>query len=126
MYRWRTRVTATIAALTLATTIASTTLAVPVERTRSIISCLGASVTLVMHPGWAAIVLWDISSADVQNKPSYLIKKVSGEVFVDGQLVSTFTNSIGEKKGFGDPLICEWEVHHPGTDIYGTSELVQL
>ena len=96
------------------------------ERTRSTIQCAGASVTLVMHPGWAASVLWDISTEDVPNAPSYIMKKIEGSVYVDGVLTSTFSTSIGELIGFGEPLLCDWEVHEPGRDIYGTSELVEL
>ena len=107
-------------------TLASTASAAPVERNRSTIECLGASVTLVMHPGWAASVLWDISTEDVPNAPSYIMKKVEGSVYVDGVLTSTFSTSIGKLTGFGEPLLCAWEVHEPGRDIYGTSELVQL
>ena len=122
----RSRLTAMAAAMTLLATVASTASAAPVERTRSTISCLGASVTLVMHPGWAASVLWDISTENVPNAPSYIMKKIEGSVYVDGVLTSTFSTSIGEMTGFGEPLSCEWEVHEPGRDIYGTSELVEL
>jgi hypothetical protein len=122
----RSRIAAIAAATTLLATLASTVSAAPVERTRSTIECLGSSVTLVMHPGWAASVLWDISTEDVPNSPSYIMKKVEGSVYVDGVLTSTFSTSIGEMTGFGAPLICAWEVHEPGRDVYGTSELVQL
>ena len=59
-----------------------------------------------MHPGWAASVLWDITTEDVPNAPSYIMKKVEGSVYVDGVLTSTFSTSIGKLTGFGEPLLC--------------------
>ena len=122
----RSRIAAILSGVALAATVASTVAAVPQERTRSTVECLGASVSLVMHPGNAAPVLWDISTEDVADKPSYIIKEVSGEVFVDGQSQGTFSFSNGKMVGLGEPLQCEWELHEPGLDIYGTSKLVRL
>lgn len=124
--RRRASATAIVAGVLFAGTLAATASAVPKENTRSTVSCLGASVTLVMHPGNAAPVLWDISTEDVANKPSYIIKEVAGEVFVDGQSQGTFSFSNGQMLGFGEPLQCEWELHEPDRDIFGTSTLVQL
>jgi hypothetical protein len=62
----------------------------------------------------------------VQNAPSYLIKRVEGNVFAGGELVGTLDMSAGEKTGFGEPLTCAFEVHRNGFDVYGTLHLVQL
>ena len=117
---------AAVAALTLLSVLTSAVSAAPVERTRSTISCLGASVTLVFHPGWGGSVLWDISTEEEPNKPSYIMKRIDGETFVNGVSQGTFSVSLGQMTGFGEPLQCTWEVHKPGFDAYGTSELVEL
>ena len=119
-------IAAAVVAATLATSLSTTVAAVPVERTRSIVDCAGSSVSLVMHPGQAGIAQWDISTEEVQNGPSYLITYVEGEVFVGGELVGTFATSIGKKLGLGEPLQCSFEVHKPGFDVYGYTEIVQL
>lgn len=122
----RSTLAAVVAALCLAGSLASTVSAVPVERTRSTIECLGTSATLIMHPGDSAIVQWDISVDDVQNAPSFIIKSLTANVFIDGEPVGTFSASFGKKTGFGEPLACAFEVHNGNVDVYGTSELVQL
>ena len=122
----RSRPASLLAAATILATVTTAVSAAPVERTRSTISCLGSSVTLVFHPGWAASVLWDISTEDVPNAPSYIMKKIDGETFVNGVSQGTFSVSLGKMTGFGEPLSCTWEVHKPGFDAYGTSELVEL
>jgi hypothetical protein len=76
-----------------------------------------------MHPGEGGTAMWDISTSDVQNAPSFLIKRLQAQVFSGGQLVGTIDVSVGNKTGFGTPLSCAFEVHKPGVDVYGTSEL---
>ena len=122
----RSPLAATIAALTAATIMAATVAAAPVERTRSTIDCAGHEVSLVMHPGWAAPVQWDISTDDVDNAPSFIAKYIEGDVYLDGQYARSFTTSIGEMVGFGEPLSCTFEVHKPGFDVYGYTEIVEL
>ena len=122
----RSRLSALIAATAILAISATTVSAVPVERTRSTVECLGSSVTLIMHPGDSGIVQWDISTEDVQNAPSLIIKSLTANVFVEGAFVGSFSASFGKKAGFGTPLSCVWEVHKPGLDVYGTSELVEL
>lgn len=126
MVRRRSTVSAAVAALVLAAGLAGTVSAAPVERTRSTIECLGTSATLIMHPGDSAIVQWDISTEDVRNSPSFIIKSLTANVFVGGEPVGTFSASFGKKTGFGEPLQCTFEVHNGAVDVYGTSELVQL
>ena len=126
MQMLRSRLAATIAAGALSVLIAAPAAAVPVERTRSTIDCAGAEVSLVMHPGWAAPVQWDISTEDVDNAPSFIAKYIEGDVYLDGQYARSFSTSIGEMVGFGEPLSCTFEVHKPGFDVYGYTEIVQL
>lgn len=121
----RTRLAATIAAALLTTILVSNASAAPVERTRSSIECDGADVSLVMHPGWASPVHWDISG-DEQNAPSYIAQYIEGDVYINGEYARSFTTSIGEMVGFGEPLECTFEVHKPGFDAYGYTELVVL
>lgn len=117
--------TATAAVLLLAVVVAPVS-AAPVERTRSTINCAGHEVSLVMHPGWAAPVQWDISSEDVDGAPSFIAKYIEGDVYLDGVFARSFTTSLGEMVGFGEPLSCTFEVHRPGFDVYGYTELVVL
>ena len=126
MQMLRSRLAATIAAGALSVLIAAPAAAAPIERTRSTIDCAGAEVSLVMHPGWAAPVQWDISTEDVDNAPSFIAKYIEGDVYLDGQYARSFSTSIGEMVGFGEPLSCTFEVHKPGFDVYGYTEIVQL
>ncbi len=121
----RSRVVALVAALTLVAVAAGVAAAAPVAKTIVTVACDGTSATLIMHPGESGTAMWDISTSDVQNAPSFLIKGIHAEVFSGGQLVDTFDVSLGNKTGFGTPLSCNFEVHKPGVDVYGTSELVQ-
>jgi len=100
--------------------------ATPVAKTVATVECQGASATLLMHPGEGGKAIWDISDESVQNTPSYLIKRVEGNVYVSGELVGTLDKSVGNKTGFGEPLICAFEVHRNGFDVYGTLHLVRL
>src|SRR6266545_1373510 len=97
-----------------------------VATTVATVECQGASATLLMHPGEGGKALWDISDESVQNAPSYLIKRVEGNVFASGELVGTLDKSVGQKTGFGEPLTCAFEVHRNGFDVYGTLHLVRL
>lgn len=119
-----TRLAALAAALAMTAVLATSVSAAPVERTRSTIECDGIDVTLVMHPGWAAPVQWDISTEDVPNAPSYIAQYIEGDVYLNGQYSHSFTSSIGAMVGLGDPIACEFEVHKPGFDVYGYTELV--
>jgi hypothetical protein len=118
-------VAAVFAALTLAAVAAGVATAAPVAKTIVTVACDGTSATLIMHPGEANAALWDISTADVHNAPSYLIESIQAQVFSGGELVATENFSLGNKTGFGTPLSCTFEVHEPGVDIYGSSELVE-
>jgi hypothetical protein len=89
------------------------------------VACGGSSATLIMHPGEGGAAMWDISTSDVRNPPSFLIKRIHAQVFSGGELVGMVDVSLGNKTGFGTPLSCVFEVHEPGVDVYGTSELVQ-
>lgn len=124
MHSSRSRLAGTIAGITLSVIVAAGATAAPVERTRSTIECDGLEVTLVMHPGWAAPVQWDISTEDVPNAPSYIAQYIEGDVYLDGQYARSFTTSIGEMVGFGETVSCTFEVHKPGFDVYGYTELV--
>ena len=121
----RSRVVTLFAAFTLVAVVAGVAAAAPVAKTIVIVACDGTSATLIMHPGEGSAALWDISTSDVQNAPSLLIKHIQAQVFSGGELVGTEDFSLGNKTGFGTPLSCTFEVHEPGVDIYGTSELVQ-
>lgn len=121
----RSHVAALFAALTLVAVVAGVAAAAPVAKTIVTVACDGTSATLIMHPGEGGTAMWDISTSDVQNAPSFLIKRLQAQVFSGGQLVGTIDVSVGNKTGFGTPLFCTFEVHKPGVDVYGTSELVQ-
>jgi hypothetical protein len=117
---------ALLVALTLSAVLAVGASATPIARTVAEVECQGASATLLMHPGNGGKAIWDISLESVQNAPSYLIKRVEATFYVDGAEVGSFDNSVGQKTGFGEPLICAFEVHKPGIDAIGTLTLVQL
>jgi hypothetical protein len=122
----RSRLTAAIAGVTLTAFVAATAMAAPVERTRSTIDCDGHDVTLVMHPGWAAPVQWDISIEQVANAPSFIAKYIEGDVYINGEYARSFSTSLGLMVGLGEPLACTFEVHKPGFDVYGYTEIVIL
>jgi hypothetical protein len=122
----RTRLVAIVAGATLVAIVAAPATAAPVERTRSYVDCDGASVSLVMHPGWAAAVQWDISDADVENAPSYIATYIEGDVYLDGVYARSFTSSLGAMVGLGEPLSCTFEVHKPGFDVYGYTEIALI
>ena len=117
---------ALLVALMLGAILAVGAAATPVAKTVATVECQGASATLLMHPGEGGKAIWDISDESVQNTPSYLIKRVEGNVYVSGELVGTLDKSVGNKTGFGEPLICAFEVHRNGFDVYGTLHLVRL
>jgi hypothetical protein len=117
---------ALLVALMLSAVLAVGASATPVAKTVATVECQGASATLLMHPGEGGKAIWDISVGSVQNAPSYLIKRVEGNVFASGELVGTLDNSVGQKTGFGEPLTCAFEVHRNGFDVYGTLHLVRL
>jgi hypothetical protein len=119
------RVVALVASVMLVAVVAGVATAAPVAKTIVTVACDGTSATLIMHPGDAGTAMWDISTSDVQNAPSFLIKRIQAQVFSGGELVGTVDVSLGNKTGFGTPLSCVFEVHKPGVDVYGTSELVQ-
>jgi hypothetical protein len=100
--------------------------ATPVPRTVATVECQDASATLLMHPGGGGKAIWDISVESVQDAPSYLIKRVEGTFYADGEPMGTLDKSAGQKTGFGEPLTCAFEVHKPGIDVYGTLTLVRL
>jgi hypothetical protein len=115
-----------VAALLLGAVVAVDASGTPVARTVATVECQGASATLLMHPGEGGKAIWDISDETVQNPPSYLIKRIEGNVYAGGELVGTLDKSLGSKTGFGDPLTCSFEVHRDGFDVYGTLQLVRL
>jgi len=117
---------ALLVALMLGAILAVGAAATPVAKTVATVECQGASATLLMHPGEGGKAIWDISDESVQNTPSYLIKRVEGNVYVSGELVGTLDKSVGNKTGLGEPLICAFEVHRNGFDVYGTLHLVRL
>ena len=117
---------ALLVALLLAAVLAVGASATPVPKTVATVECEGASATLLMHPGNGGKAIWDISLESVQNAPSYLIKRVEATFYVAGVAVGSFDNSVGQKTGFGEPLICDFEVHKPGIDAIGKLTLVQL
>ncbi len=117
---------ALLVALMLGAVLAVGASATPVAKTVATVECQGASATLLMHPGESGKAIWDISDESVQNAPSYLIKRVEGNVFASGELVGTLDTSVGNKTGFGEPLTCAFEVHRNGFDVYGTLHLVRL
>ena len=117
---------ALLVALMLGAVLAVVASATPVAKAVATVECQGASATLLMHPGGGGKAIWDISVESVQDAPSYLIKRVEGNVFASGELVGTLDKSVGQKTGFGEPLTCAFEVHKPGVDVYGTLTLVRL
>jgi hypothetical protein len=122
----RSRLTAAVAGVTLTAVVAASAMAAPVERTRSTIDCDGHNVTLVMHPGWAAPVQWDISIEEVANAPSFIARYIEGDVYINGEYARSFSSSLGLMAGLGEPLSCTFEVHKPGFDVYGYTEIVVL
>jgi hypothetical protein len=126
MGKLRLPVGALLVALMLGSVLAIEASAAPVAKRVATVECQGASATLLMHPGEGGKALWDISEESVQNAPGYLIKRVEGNVFANGELVGTIDKSAGNKTGFGEPISCAFEVHEVGFDVYGTLHLVQL
>jgi len=122
----RLSVGALLVALMLSAVLAVGASATPVAKTVATVECQGSSATLLMHPGEGGKALWDISVESVQNAPSYLIKHIEGNFFVNGELVGTLDKSLGNKTGFGEPITCAFEVHKDGFDVYGTVQVVPL
>ncbi len=93
-----------LVASTLGAGLAVGASAAPVAKTVATVECQGASATLLMHPGEGGKAIWDISDDSVQNAPTYLIKRIEGNVFVGGELVGALDKSVGSKTGFAaDP-----------------------
>jgi hypothetical protein len=115
-----------LVALMLGAVLAVGASATAVAKTVATVECESASATLLMHPGEGGKAIWDISVESVQNAPSYLIKRVEGNFYVNGEVVGTLEESVGQKTGFGEPLTCAFEVHKDGFDVYGTLTLVPL
>ena len=63
---------------------------------------------VVVHPGIGK-ALWDVSSAEVSNKPNYKIKSVDQDVFVDGVFIGSFSYRFGNKFGVGTPIKCTYQ-----------------
>ncbi|HEY6961369.1 MAG TPA: hypothetical protein VI408_05695 [Gaiellaceae bacterium] len=118
------RVVALLAAVVLVAVAAGGATAAPVAKRIVTVACDGTSATLIMHPGEGGSAMWDISTSDVQDGPSFLIKRIQAQVFSGGELVGAVDVTRGDKTGFGTPLSCTFEVHDPGVDVYGTSQLV--
>lgn len=123
--RVRLSVVALVSACTLVAVVAGGAAAAPVAKTIVTVSCDGTSATVIMHPGEGGTAMWDISTSDIQDAPSFLIKRLQAQVYADGISVGSIDVSIGNKTGFGTPLSCVFEVHKDGVDVYGTSELVE-
>src|SRR5262249_23528848 len=122
----RVPVVALLLALMLGAVLAIGASAAAVAKRVAEVECDGASATLLMHPGEGGKAIWDISDESVQHAPSYLIKRVEGNIYAGGELVGTLDKSVGNKTGFGESLVCAFEVHQGGVDVYGTLHLVQL
>jgi hypothetical protein len=116
---------ALLVTLLLSAVLAVGASATPVARTVATVACEDASVTLLMHPGNGGKAIWDISDESVQHGPSYLIKRVQAEFFVDGESVGGFDNSVGNKTGFGEPVTCAFRVDGDGFYALGTLTLVR-
>lgn len=125
MHPTRSRLSAVVAAVVIGAALAAPVSAVPVERTRSIVDCEGSDVTLVMHPGGAP-VQWDISVEAVENAPSFFARYIAADIYLDGQYAFSFTTTKGQMTGLDERLSCTFEVHQPGFDAYGSTELVVL
>ena len=116
---------ALLVALLLGAVLAVGASATPVAKTVATVACEGASATLLMHPGGGGKAIWDISVERAgrsqlphQARRRDLLRRRRGG--------GTLDKSLGQKTGFGEPLICAFEVHKPGVDVYGTLHLVQL
>jgi hypothetical protein len=115
---------ALLVALLLAAVLAVGASATPVAKTVAAVECQGVSATLLMHPGGGGTAIWDISLENVQNAPSYLIKRVEGR-FYAGRAGGDARQVAGTEDRLRRALICAFEVHRPGIDAYGTLTLVR-
>jgi hypothetical protein len=115
-------------ALATAVMLAPAALALPQDpKAHTLASTCGdsTSVTLTLHPGIGK-ALWDVTSVDVTNSPSFLIKGIDQEVFVNGESIGMFAYRFGNKIGLGDPITCTYTETFTGAngeliEVHGTS-----
>lgn len=85
---------------------------------------------VTVHPGLGKPI-WDVSSAEVLNKPSYMLKSIDQDVYVDGVFIGTFSYRFGNKFGVGTPIACTYQeslIDRDGhlIEVDGNSELVPM
>jgi hypothetical protein len=90
----------------------------------------GTGTIVTLHPGTGK-ALWDVTTEVVSKAPSYLIKGIDHDVYVNGSLVGSFSYRFGNKVGLGEVFTCTYTETFttPGGDlveIFGTSEKVRL
>jgi hypothetical protein len=67
----------------------------------------GTGTILTLHPG-VGKALWDVTTEVVSKAPSYLIKRVDQDVYVNDVFIGHFTFRFGEKVGLGDEFTCTY------------------
>ena len=85
---------------------------------------------VVVHPGTGK-ALWDVTTEVVSKSPSYLIKSIHHDVYVNGTAVGTFTYQFGQKVGLGEVFTCSYVERFTApngdqVEIYGISDKVRL
>ena len=85
---------------------------------------------VVLHPGTGK-ALWDVTTEVVSKSPSYLIKSIHHDVYVNGTSVGTFTYQFGRKVGLGEVFTCSYVERFTApngdlVEIYGISDKVRL
>lgn len=65
----------------------------------------GTGTILTLHPGIGK-ALWDVTTEVVSNAPSYLIKSIDQDVYVNDVFIGHFSYRFGQKVGLGDGFTC--------------------
>ena len=90
----------------------------------------GTGTIVTLHPGTGK-ALWDVTTEVVSKSPSYLIKSIDHDVYVNGNFAGSFSYRFGNKVGLGDVFTCTYTETFTTPDgdlveIYGTSDKVRL
>jgi hypothetical protein len=93
-----------------------------------VVQCQGASVSMIMVPSIGK-ALWDVSTGEPTSGPSYMIKALSQELFVNGDSIGVFSFSFGKRTGQGAAMTCSYQEHFldangAQVDVLGTVYLV--
>jgi len=90
----------------------------------------GTGSIVTLRPG-AGKALWDVTTEVVSKAPSYLIKSIVLDIYVNGEFIGTDTFLFGNKNGVGDIVTCTFTETFTTpegdlVEIFGSGERVRL